>query len=235
MADYRQIQCSFWRDPFVLGLTPEERYFYLYLLSNGETTQCGAYELPLMLISFETGYNAETVGKLLGKFESYKKILYDRDTQEVLIFNWLKHNWIASDKVIARTLADARSIKSEAIRKYMDTVLIGYGYSLDRLAEEENRREEEKKEKKKEKTNGSLVDLPGWLNKPAWEEWIEFRKEIKKPLTTLGAKKCLAVLEAHQAQQKEIIDTSIARGWTGLFPPKEAKASGNKPPREFPR
>ncbi len=129
-----------------------------------------------------------------------------------------------------------RKLANES-KKYFRNPLGEFVYyrTYSRWIEEENRREEEKKEKKKEKTNGSLVDLPGWLNKPAWEEWIEFRKEIKKPLTTLGAKKCLAVLEAHQAQQKEIIDTSIARGWTGLFPPKEAKASGNKPPREFPR
>lgn len=41
MAKYRAIQVDFWEDGFVLDLTPEEKYFYLYLLSNSRTTQCG--------------------------------------------------------------------------------------------------------------------------------------------------------------------------------------------------
>ena len=46
MATYRNIHTSFWQDTFVLDLTPEEKYFYLYLMTNSKTTQCGVYELP---------------------------------------------------------------------------------------------------------------------------------------------------------------------------------------------
>jgi len=34
MAVYRQVQTAFWQDDFVLQLTPEEKYFYLYLLTK---------------------------------------------------------------------------------------------------------------------------------------------------------------------------------------------------------
>jgi hypothetical protein len=39
MAKYRQLYTEFWSDSFVLELTPEEKHFYLYLISNSKTTQ----------------------------------------------------------------------------------------------------------------------------------------------------------------------------------------------------
>ena len=87
MAKYRAIQTDFWEDGFVLDLTPEEKYFYLYLLSNSRTTQCGCYELPYKVIEMQTGYNRETVEKLLQRFIEYEKIEYSANTKEILIKN----------------------------------------------------------------------------------------------------------------------------------------------------
>ena len=53
---------------------PEEKYFYLYLLSNSRTTQCGCYELPCKVIEMQTGYNRETVQKLLKIYNLYHYI-----------------------------------------------------------------------------------------------------------------------------------------------------------------
>ncbi|NFB93621.1 DnaD domain protein [Clostridium botulinum] len=92
MAKYRQLHTQFWSDGFVLDLTPEEKYFYLYLMSNTKTSQCGVYELPLRVIEMETGYNRETVIKLIKRFIAYKKIKYDEETKEIMIFNWVKYN-----------------------------------------------------------------------------------------------------------------------------------------------
>ncbi|EJO5349515.1 DnaD domain protein [Clostridium botulinum] len=92
MAKYRQLHTQFWSDGFVLDLTPEEKYFYLYLMSNSKTSQCGTYELPLRIIEMETGYNRETVIKLIKRFIDYKKIKYDEETKEIMIFNWVKYN-----------------------------------------------------------------------------------------------------------------------------------------------
>jgi len=146
MADYRQIQCAFWTDKFVLRLTPEEKYFYLYLLTNPKTSQCGAYELPIQIAVFETGYNVETIHKLLHKFHEYGKAVYDSDTEEVYLVNWLSHNWIDSEKVIPRVIKDASKIKSNTIRLALDDVLKSYGYGIDTVAVE--RREKKVREDK---------------------------------------------------------------------------------------
>ncbi|MDX1806780.1 MAG: DNA replication protein DnaD, partial [Paenisporosarcina sp.] len=45
MSKYRSVQVSFWQDAFVLDLTPEEKYFYIYLMTNSKANQIGIYEL----------------------------------------------------------------------------------------------------------------------------------------------------------------------------------------------
>ena len=50
MAVYRHIHIDYWQDGFVLDLTPEEKYFYIYLMTNSKTSQCGIYELPKRII-----------------------------------------------------------------------------------------------------------------------------------------------------------------------------------------
>ncbi|MEH7458486.1 replication protein, partial [Bacillus sp. JJ1127] len=36
MAKFRQVHVDFWQDGFVLDLTPEEKYFFLYLMTNSK-------------------------------------------------------------------------------------------------------------------------------------------------------------------------------------------------------
>ena len=117
MAVYRHIHIDYWQDGFVLDLTPEEKYFYIYLMTNSKTSQCGLYELPKRIIETETGYNRETVDKLLNRFIDYKKIVYCEETREVFLMNWIKHNKIVSPKVKKCVYEELKKIKS------MDLVL----------------------------------------------------------------------------------------------------------------
>ena len=46
MAIFRQVHTQFWSDPKVLDdMTPEDRYFMLYLMTNPHTNACGCYEI----------------------------------------------------------------------------------------------------------------------------------------------------------------------------------------------
>ena len=147
MAIYRQVHVSFWQDSFVLELTPEEKYFYLYLMTNAKTTSTGCYEIPLPLIVIETGYNKETIEKLLAKFEGYNKIKYDFSSKEVFLCNWLKYNINNSPQFLTHIRRDAKSIKSQALRELFNIVLMQYGYSIDTISLiniKENIKEKEK-------------------------------------------------------------------------------------------
>ncbi|MBU5270142.1 DnaD domain-containing protein [Clostridium cochlearium] len=113
MAKYRQIHTEFWSDAFVLDLTPEEKYFYLYLISNSHTTQCGIYELPKRIIETHTGYNRETVDKLLKRFEEYNKISYCDKTKEIMIINWAKYNIPSNPNAIKCVNKEIKSVKNK--------------------------------------------------------------------------------------------------------------------------
>ncbi len=113
MAVYRNVQVNFWQDEFILDLTPEERYFYIYLLTGTKTKQCGIYVLPKRVAELETGYNMETVEKLLNRFVEYGKILYDAETKELYIINWLHYNPILNTNVEKCVLRELKTVKNK--------------------------------------------------------------------------------------------------------------------------
>jgi len=134
MAIYRQVHISFWQDEFVLNLTPEEKFFYLYLMTNSKTSQCGIYELPKKVACFETGYNMETIEKLLGRFVNYGKIMYDEANKEIMLINWIKYNGSASDKVHKRIADELGEVKTKEFVSLFHDLWIDYGYSIDSLS-----------------------------------------------------------------------------------------------------
>ncbi len=113
MAVYRNVQVNFWQDEFILDLTPEERYFYIYLLTGTKTKQCGIYVLPKRVAELETGYSMETVEKLLNRFVEYGKILYDAETKELYIMNWLNYNPILNTNVEKCVLRELKTVKNK--------------------------------------------------------------------------------------------------------------------------
>jgi len=132
MAVYRHIHIDYWQDGFILDLTPEEKYFYIYLMTNSKTSQCGIYELPKRIIETETGYNRETVNKLLNRFIDYKKIQYCEETREVFLMNWIKHNKIVSPKVKKCVYEELKKIKSIDMVNLFLEECERFGYSLDK-------------------------------------------------------------------------------------------------------
>ena len=134
MKNYRNISQSFWTDSKVDDdFTPEEKYFMLYLLTNPHTSVCGCYEISMKQMERETGYNADTVSRLISRMQDVHKVIrYDQETKEVLILNWHKYNWTKSEKLLRAVVSAAAHIKSEQFKSYvMHTVSIRYPYSND--------------------------------------------------------------------------------------------------------
>ena len=82
----------------------------------------------------------------------------------------------------------------------------------------------------KEKTNSAL---PPWLSEELWKDFTEHRKLLKSPITPLAESRILKTLEQVAAQHSEAearqcLDTSIAMGWKGVFPPKAQAATSQR-------
>ena len=139
MAIYRNIQMSFWTDSKIVDeFTPEDRYFYLYLFTNPHTNLAGCYELSIKQASVETGYDIAVINTLLRRFDEIHNVIkYSPLTKEVLLLNWHKYNWTASEKFRKPLLDEIRKIKTDAFREYLlnvfnnDTVSIPYTYPMD--------------------------------------------------------------------------------------------------------
>ena len=133
MAGYRNLSISFWTDSKVDDdFTPEDKYFYLYLLTNPHTSICGCYEISMKQMERETGYNADTVKRLIQRMqETHNVIRYSSETKEVLLLNWWKYNWSSSQKVKNAVVSVAEHIKNEPFKRYcIDMVSIRYPYDI---------------------------------------------------------------------------------------------------------
>lgn len=119
---YRLIYSEFWTDPFMQeDMTPEDKYFYLYILTNPNTTMAGIYTITKKQISFELGYSIESVNSLIDRFENHHKLLkYNKETRELAIKNWGKHNLNKGGKPVIDCLKkEFNSIKDKSLIAYV--------------------------------------------------------------------------------------------------------------------
>ena len=139
MAIYRNISMNFWTDSKVVDdFSPEDKYFMLYCLTNPYTNLCGCYEISIKQMIRDTGYNEETIDKLLDRLDKYGVIKYNKKNKELYIINWFKYNWTKSDKLDKPLLEEIKKIKTQEFKKELsdlynkrDTVSIPYTYTMD--------------------------------------------------------------------------------------------------------
>jgi len=119
---YRLIYTDFWTDPRVLEeMTPEDRLFYLYLLTNPQTTNCGIYKITKKQMAFELGYSPEAVNSLMERFINYHKLIkYNPETRELAIKNWGKYNLNKGGKPVIDCLnKELKEVKDKTLIQYL--------------------------------------------------------------------------------------------------------------------
>lgn len=79
-------------------------------------------------------------------------------------------------------------------------------------------------------TTKEISLIPSWVDVTAWTNWVQHRKEIKRPLTPTTIKQQLKLLEENKFNHVEIIEQSIQNGWTGLFKIKSTPTYQAKQP-----
>ena len=189
MALFRHVRTEFWRDAKVLEeMTPEDKLFFLYILTNGNTTQIGIYKIPKKQIAFELGYSVESINTLIDRFENHYKIIrYNPETRELAIKMWGKYNLVKGGKPIidcvkkeVKEVKDksllayvAQYIHKEEIKKEFEKLIDDtYHDSLDSVSTIGGQKEKEnKKENKKQKENEyEMIYSPVGKFKKLYEE-----------------------------------------------------------------
>jgi hypothetical protein len=174
MAIFRKIHTQFWSDTFVQSLSPERKYFYLYLLTNEKTKQCGIYEISTRQISYDTGYTVETVLNLLEYFISTGKILFSRETSEIAIKNWNRYNESRSPGVQKCINQEIRLVKNQQLVEWVQS---GGTVGTHITQEEEEPEEEENKNKS---ADVEIYTQPKMLLTQAMlKVWLELNTDYK--------------------------------------------------------
>lgn len=223
MAIYRNISLSFWEDiKIVDNFTPEDKYFYLYLLTNPHTNLLGCYQISFKQMINETGYNKDTIEKLIGRMEKEHEVIeFDFKTNEIFIKNWYKYNWTKSDKLLKNVEKLSQYIKSnnfkEKISKLIEKyrVSIGYQYPMDTSVSDFN--------KINIKNNKELI-----YN--LFKEYIKLREDNKYNISETIINRLIKKLNEYGKTDEdkiEIISQAINGKWKDFYElKKEEKKEG---------
>jgi hypothetical protein len=258
MAVYRSVHLSFWTDNKVEDdFTPEDKYFYIYLLTNPQTNICGCYEISYSQMTRNTGYNKDTIIRLLERFENVHKIIkFDKNTKEILILNWYKYNWSKSEKTLTGVENVAKHIKSEVFKKYVldvvkcirnDTPIMGYTYPIQASVSDtdinniyiNNKRDIVNTSKNININNNILDELITEFNISNYlldsiNTWLKYKKERRFTYKESGLRTLVKTIKAKADEYGEqaviaIIDESIGNGYQGITWDRIKKVQPPKP------
>lgn len=258
MAVYRSVHLSFWTDNKVEDdFTPEDKYFYIYLLTNPQTNICGCYEISYSQMTRNTGYNKDTIIRLLERFENVHKIIkFDKNTKEVLILNWYKYNWSKSEKTLTGVENVAKHIKSEEFKKYVldvvncvrnDTPIMGYVYPIQASVSDtdinniyiNNKRDIVDTSKNININNNILDELITEFNISNYlldgiNTWLKYKKERRFTYKESGLRTLVKTIKIKADEYGEqaviaIIDESIGNGYQGITWDRIKKVQPSKP------
>jgi DnaD/phage-associated family protein len=152
-------------------------------LTNPRSTQCGIFEINIKIMEAETGYNRETIEKLIKRFEEYGKILYCRETREIMILNWMKYNFINSRSTICCINKEIKAVKNKEFVNKLYEICLAHGYDTEEIfagiviAKEENIKEEEHINEDNQPHDGGLEGATRPLGEEEIKEEIEIKEE----------------------------------------------------------
>lgn len=87
MGKFVIVRTDFWRNSMISEMmTNEERYFYLYLLTNSQATKNGIYHMTVEEMANQVGFSIETVQALIDRFTVHHKLIqYNSETSELVL------------------------------------------------------------------------------------------------------------------------------------------------------
>lgn len=159
MEVFTKVERGYWQDEFILELTPEQKFFYLYLMTNNKVNTLGAYVFPLTMSTVELGYNKETVLKLLDHFAQAGKIIWDESTKEVFLLNWPKRNWNRKTATLRALKKDIDALKSPVLREKISVMLSAFIDGEEVIDDTEEQKGTNGNNEEQKGTNGNNGDI----------------------------------------------------------------------------
>lgn len=109
---YRKIHDTFWADPDIEDWTPDQKYFYIYLITNAQQTAVGVMPYSVKRIAFELGWSKESVDGIIKRMVEDNRIALDIETKEMYISRFYRYNRPSTDNHKAHVAKVVSQIKS---------------------------------------------------------------------------------------------------------------------------
>lgn len=232
MREYGQVQSAFWQSCDAQAFSDVGKLLALYLLTGPHANGLGCYRLPDGYVMADLGWSCETVSK--GFAELSDNGFAMRFDGVVFIPNFLRWNKIANGNIATARFSewealpkgDSKSRVSRAMLEFCQHWSDAQRNSLETVSEtvtqtvcqpEPNPTQPRKNPKE---GRASALELPEWLPADCWEMWHRFRNSRKgwTPDAKALSLRTLATLRDGGEDPRKVIEQSIERGWTGLFP-----------------
>lgn len=123
--DHARIQVAIWSDPDFRTLGVDAQRMYLVLLSQPRLSYCGSLDyLPTRLAALAADESPETVDQAVKTLEGHRYVVVDRDTHELLIRTFVRHDGLLSSPNVTKAmLKDRGCLLSEPLRHVLDDEL----------------------------------------------------------------------------------------------------------------
>ena len=208
MAIFRKIHTSFWSDTFIQDLDNDHKLFYLYLLTNERTKQCGIYEISKKQISFDLGYSIDRVSKLLKYFIDTNRIMYSEPTKELALRNWTKFNGSTSPKVVSCIKSELLNVKDRVLIEYVNGM-----YTASQQEQEQEQEQEEEEEKNNNKFDFKKSLLSFGFDSILVDEWLKVRRVKKAVNSEIAFKGFIREVELNGQDKNLILQKCVEKGW----------------------
>ena len=126
MAVQRYISTSFWDDEWIQGLEPNEKFLFMYLMTNALTNISGVYKITTRRISFDTGLPEHTINDILTHFSEHKKVF--RLKEYIILKTWPSHQNYSTHAKIKAGIDKCITNLPDEILKFL--YICGYRYDL---------------------------------------------------------------------------------------------------------
>ena len=206
MAIFRKIHTSFWSDTFIQDLDNDHKLFYLYLLTNERTKQCGIYEISKKQISFDLGYSIDRVSKLLKYFIDTNRIMYSEPTKELALRNWTKFNGSTSPKVVSCIKSELLNVKDRVLIEYVNGM-----YTASQEEQEQEQEEEEEKNNNKFDFKKSLLSFG--FDSILVDEWLKVRRVKKAVNSEIAFNGFIREVKLNGQDINFILQKCVEKGW----------------------
>ena len=252
MAKYRSIHEKIWKDPDFEVYSSEGKLAFIYLCTNSSTSESGIYAITPNTISNETSIKPESVIKIL---KSLKNVIWDEKHNYIYVRRFRLYNGGGAPDNIKKAIV-AEFLQSSTLPLWVMFVedypefkesILATGKTLTpslfpptppvtNSNSNSNSNSIEPLDKGSATVGQPLLteaDLPDYVNKELWKDFLEMRKKIKKVPTKKAVHLLIKVLIKFKEDGQDtdkILEQSIINNYQGLFALKEEKGGNTHGP-----